>query len=214
MGELHLEVYVERMCREYGVAYRETPTRRCEFVYTHRKQTGGAGQFARIAGYFEPMESDPETGRDTDIEKGFKAAILKGSLCGAPITSIRFVLKDGTFHVVDSSELAFRVCTIVALCENYAKTQSVILEPIMTVEVVAPVEFQSSVIGGVTSRRGTILDSEVHDDEFTVTAEVALNNMFGYSSQLRGQTQGKGEFTMEYKTHRATRSWTVQQSTR
>ncbi|KAH8113160.1 elongation factor G, mitochondrial [Phellopilus nigrolimitatus] len=227
MGELHLEVYVERMRREYGVecttgrpqvAYRETPTRRCEFVYTHRKQTGGAGQFARIAGYFEPMERDPETGRDTEfenvvmsgnvpeqyipgIEKGFKEAILKGSLCGASITGIRFVLKDGAFHVVDSSELAFRVCTIAALRENYAKTQPVILEPIMTVEVVAPVEFQSSVIGGVTSRRGTILDSEVHDDEFTVTAEVALNDMFGYSSQLRGQTQGKGEFTMEYKTH-------------
>ncbi|KAH8108614.1 elongation factor G, mitochondrial [Phellopilus nigrolimitatus] len=224
---LHLEVYVERMRRKYGVecttgcpqvAYRETPTRRCEFVYTHRKQTGGAGQFARIAGYFKLMERDPETGRDTEfenvvmsrnvpeqyipgIEKGFKEAILKGSLCGAPTTGIRFVLKDGAFHVVDSSELAFRVCMIAALRENYAKTQPVILEPIMTVEVVVPFEFQSSVIGGVTSRRGTILDSEVHDDEFKVTAEVALNDMSGYSSQLRGQTQGKGEFTMEYKTH-------------
>ncbi|KAH8103165.1 elongation factor G, domain II-domain-containing protein [Phellopilus nigrolimitatus] len=207
MGELHLEVYVERMRREYGVeCFNGPPAGRVPRDADAALRTGGAGQFARIAGYFEPMESDPETGHDTEfenyipgIEKGFKAAILKGSLCGAPITSIRFVLKDGTFHVVDSSELAFRVCTIVALCENYAKTQPVILEPIMAVEVVAPVEFQNAVIGGVTSRRGTILDSEVHDDEFTVTAEVALNNMFGYSSQLCGQTQGKGEFTMEYK---------------
>ncbi|THH05587.1 hypothetical protein EW145_g4685 [Phellinidium pouzarii] len=227
MGELHLEVYVERMRREYNVecttgrpqvAYRETPTQRHDFVYTHRKQSGGAGQFARIAGYIEPMERDPETGKESEfenvvmsgnvpeqflpgVEKGFNEALQKGSLCGAPITGIRFVLKDGSYHIVDSSELAFRLCTIAGIRESYSNARPVILEPIMTVEVVAPVEFQSQVIGGVTSRRGTILDSEVRDDEFTVTAEVALNDMFGYSSQLRGQTQGKGEFSMEYKTH-------------
>ncbi|KAL5500903.1 MEF1 [Sanghuangporus vaninii] len=227
MGELHLEVYVERMKREYNVecvtgrpqvAYRETPTQRADFTYTHKKQTGGAGQFARITAYIEPMERDPETGSEREfenvvmsgnvpeqfipgVEKGFYEALHKGTLCGAPITGIRFVLKDGSYHVVDSSELAFRLCTIAGIRENYLNARPVILEPIMTVEVVAPVEFQSNVIGGITSRRGTILDSEVRDDEFTVTAEVALNDMFGYSSQLRGQTQGKGEFSMEYKTH-------------
>ncbi|KAL5480271.1 MEF1 [Sanghuangporus weigelae] len=227
MGELHLEVYVERMKREYNVecvtgrpqvAYRETPTQRAEFTYTHKKQTGGAGQFARITAYIEPMERDPETGSEREfenvvmsgnvpeqfipgVEKGFYEALCKGTLCGAPITGIRFVLRDGSYHVVDSSELAFRLCTMAGIRENYLNARPVILEPIMTVEVVAPVEFQSNVIGGITSRRGTILDSEVRDDEFTVTAEVALNDMFGYSSQLRGQTQGKGEFSMEYKAH-------------
>lgn len=238
MGELHLEVYVERMKREYNVecttgrpqvAYRETPTQRAEFTYTHRKQSGGAGQFARITGYIEPITqeegTEPVEGEETQVEKkdhefenvvmsgnvpeqyipgvekGFQEFLQKGLLCGAPVTNIRFVLKDGSYHVVDSSELAFRVCTIAGIRENYEKARPVILEPIMTVEVVAPVEFQSNVIGGITSRRGTILDSEVRDDEFSVTAEVALNDMFGYSSQLRGQTQGKGEFSMEYKTH-------------
>lgn len=169
MGELHLEVYVERMKREYNVncttgkpqvAYREQPTQKCEFTYTHRKQSGGAGQFARITGYIEPMEADPETGKDVEfenvvmsgnipeqyipgVEKGFYDALQKGLLCGAPVTSCRFVLKDGAAHVVDSSELAFRICTVAGIRENYMATRPVILEPIMTVEVVAPVEFQS-----------------------------------------------------------------------
>lgn len=172
MGELHLEVYVERMKREYNVecitgrpqvAYRETPTQKTEFTYTHRKQTGGAGQFARISGFIEPMDRDPETGKDCEfenvvmggnipeqfipgIEKGFYESLQKGSLCGATITGIRFVLKDGAFHAVDSSEFAFRICTISALRENYANSRPVILEPIMTVEVVAPVEFQSQLL--------------------------------------------------------------------
>jgi elongation factor G len=123
----------------------------------------------------------------------------KGSLSGNAINGVRFVLSDGAYHQVDSSELAFRICTIGAFREAFQKTNPVILEPIMTVEVVAPVEFQSAVIGGLNSRRGTIVDSEVREDEFTAIAEVALNDMFGYSSQLRGATQGKGEFTMEYK---------------
>ena len=170
MGELHLEVYVERMKREYNVecitgkpqvAYRETPTKRAEFTYTHKKQTGGAGQFARITAYIEPMERDPETGKEREfenvvmsgnipeqfipgVEKGFYEALQKGNLCGAPITGIRFVLKDGSYHIVDSSELAFRLCTIAGIRENYVNARPVILEPIMTVEVVAPVEFQSA----------------------------------------------------------------------
>lgn len=170
MGELHLEVYVERMRREYNVecttgrpqvAYRERPTQRWEFAYTHKKQSGGAGQFARIVGFVEPMERDEETGKEVEfenvvmsgnipeqyipgIEKGFNEFLQKGNLCGAPVTGMRFVLKDGLSHVVDSSELAFRLCTVAGIRENYANTRPVILEPIMTVEVVAPVEFQST----------------------------------------------------------------------
>ncbi|KAJ8588875.1 translation elongation factor G [Rhizopogon salebrosus TDB-379] len=227
MGELHLEIYVERMRREYNVActtgkprvaFRETITQRAEFNHTHKKQTGGAGQFARVIGYIEPMEFCEELGRDVNfenvvmggniptnfipaVEKGFYEALEKGSLSGNPITGCCFVLKDGAFHAVDSSELAFRNATIGAFREAYKSTKPVILEPIMTVEVVAPSEFQSAVIGGLNQRRGTIIDSEVRDEEFVCTAEVALNDMFGYSSQLRGATQGKGEFSMEYKNH-------------
>ncbi|KAG5645328.1 Elongation factor G, mitochondrial [Asterophora parasitica] len=227
MGELHLEIYVERMRREYNVdcttgkprvAFRETITQRAEFNYTHKKQTGGAGQFAKVVGYIEPMERDPETGKDVEfenvvmgasiptnfipaVEKGFYEALEKGSLSGNAISGCRLVLKEGGFHAVDSSELAFRLATIGAFREAYKVARPVILEPIMTVEVVAPSEFQSAVIGSLNTRRGTIVDSEVRDDEFTAIAEVALNEMFGYSNQLRGSTQGKGEFSMEYKHH-------------
>lgn len=227
MGELHLEIYVERMKREYNVecttgkprvAFRETITQRADFHYTHKKQTGGAGQYARVIGYVEPMEPDPKTGKDVAFEnfvmggnipssyipaceKGFYEALEKGSLSGNPVSGSRLVLQDGLAHSVDSSELAFRLAVIGAFREIYAKTKPVILEPIMKVEVVAPSEFQSAVIGGLNQRRGTITDSEVREDEFTAIAEVALNDMFGYSSHLRGVTQGKGEFSMEYKCH-------------
>ncbi|KAF9782458.1 P-loop containing nucleoside triphosphate hydrolase protein [Thelephora terrestris] len=227
MGELHLEIYVERMRREYNVecttgkpkvAFRETITQRADFQYTHKKQTGGAGQYARVIGYVEPMEKDEESGKDTGfenlvmggniptnyipaVERGFYEALEKGTLSGNQITGCRMVLQDGAFHAVDSSELAFRLAAIGAFREVFTKTKPVILEPIMNVEVVAPLEFQSAVIGGLNSRRGTIVDTEVREDEFTCLAEVALNDMFGYSNQLRGATQGKGEFSMEYKTH-------------
>ncbi|TFK22494.1 elongation factor G, mitochondrial [Coprinopsis marcescibilis] len=227
MGELHLEIYVERMRREYNtecltgkprVAFRETITQRADFNFTHKKQSGGAGQFARVIGFIEPMEIDPETGKDVAfenivvggnipsnfipaVEKGFYEALEKGSLTGNPISGVRFVLKDGAFHAVDSSELAFRLATIGAFREAFKQANAIILEPVMTVDVVAPSEFQSNVIGGLNTRRGTIVDSEVRDDEFTAVAEVALNEMFGYSNQLRGSTQGKGEFSMEYKHH-------------
>ncbi|KAJ7188396.1 elongation factor G, mitochondrial [Mycena filopes] len=227
MGELHLEIYVERMRREYNVdcatgkprvAFRETISKRADFVYVHKKQTGGAGQYAKVAGYIEPMEMDPETGKDVmfenvimggtipsnyipAIEKGFYEALEKGTLTGNPISGVRFVLKDGGYHIVDSSELAFRNATIGAFREAFRAASAIVLEPIMKVEVVAPSEFQSNVISGLNTRRGTIVDSEVRDDEFTATADVALNDMFGYSNQLRGSTQGKGEFSMEYKLH-------------
>ncbi|KAF7315294.1 Elongation factor G, mitochondrial [Mycena indigotica] len=232
MGELHLEIYVERMRREYNVecvtgkprvAFREAISKRSDFIYVHKKQTGGAGQYAKVAGYIEPMEKDPETGKDSAfesmimggtipsnyipaIEKGFFEALEKGTLTGNPITGVRFVLTDGGFHIVDSSELAFRNATIGAFREAFRAAAPIVLEPIMKVEVVAPSEFQNSVIGGLNTRRGTIVDSEVRDDEFTAIADVALNDMFGYSNQLRGSTQGKGEFSMEYKMHLPTLS--------
>lgn len=229
MGELHLEIYVERMRREYNVpcstgkprvAFRETITNKSPFTYTHKKQTGGAGQFGRVMGYIEPMGIDEETGKDVAFEnrvvggsipngyfpaceKGFHDALEKGLLSGHQVTGVRFVLEDGLAHSVDSSELAFRLATAGAFREAYQKAQPVILEPKMTVEVVAPVEFQGAVIGALNQRKGTIENTEVREDEFTLTAEVSLNDMFGYSSQLRGLTQGKGEFSMEYKRHEA-----------
>lgn len=227
MGELHLEIYAERMKREYGVpcvtgkpqvAFRETIQGPAKFNYTHKKQTGGAGQFARVIGGIEPEPRDPETGKDVvfenlvmsgnvpsnyipAVEKGFLEALEKGSLAGCPVSGVRLVLEDGAFHAVDSSELAFRLATIGAFREAYKNASPVILEPIMTVEITAPVEFQGNIIGGINQRRGTIIDTEVRDDEFTLIADVSLNDMFGYSSALRGATQGKGEFSMEYKEH-------------
>lgn len=169
MGELHLEIYAERMRREYKVecttgkprvAFRETITQRADFHYTHKKQTGGAGQFARVIGYIEPMEKDEETGKDIAFhneviggnipsnyipgcEKGFYEALEKGTLSGNPISGVRLVLTDGAFHAVDSSELAFRLAVMGAFREAFVKAAPVILEPIMTVEIIAPSEFQS-----------------------------------------------------------------------
>jgi elongation factor G len=223
MGELHLEVYVERMKREYNVAcvtgkprvaFRETVTGPATFEYTHKKQSGGAGQFGRVKGYIEPMEKN-EDGKDVEfvnrvvggnipagfipaIEKGFLEILDRGLLTGHQINGVRFVLEDGAAHSVDSSELSFRLAAIGAFREAFAKASPVILEPIMNVEIVAPIEFQGSVIGGINQRKGTIVDTEVRDDEFTLFADVSLNDMFGYSSQLRGMTQGKGEFSMTF----------------
>ncbi|WFD22285.1 Elongation factor G, mitochondrial [Malassezia equina] len=227
MGELHLEIYVERMRREYNVpcktgkprvAFRETIMQPAKFNYTHKKQTGGAGQFGRVIGYIEPMRLDEETGKDTAFEnsvvggnipsgyipaceKGFNDALEKGALAGYPVCGVRMVLEDGAAHSVDSSELAFRLATVTAFREAFRAAGPTILEPKMSVEVIAPVEFQGAVIGALNQRKGTIEDTEVREDDFTITAEVSLNDMFGFSSQLRGLTQGKGEFSMEYKKH-------------
>ena len=218
MGELHLDIYVERMRREYNVAcvtgkprvaFRETITQPSTFDYTHKKQSGGAGQYGKVKGFIEPMEMDPETGKDTAflnntvgnnisvgyipaIQKGFQEALDRGQLTGHPIVGVRFVLEDGAQHQVDSSELAFRLAALGAIRDAFPRASPVVLEPVMTVEIVAPIEFQGAVIGALNQRKGTILDTETRDDEFTLTAEVALNDMFGYSSQLRGMTQGKG----------------------
>jgi len=220
MGELHLEVYIERMRREYKcevetgmpqVAYRETITQKAEFNYTHKKQTGGAGQFGRVAGY---MESYPDgdyefvdmikggtipTEYVPSCDKGFKEAVKKGSLIGFPIVNIRCVINDGQSHPVDSSDIAFQSAAIGAFREAYNKAKPVILEPIMKVSVEGPTEFQGNIFGSVNQRRGIILSSVEDGLFFRVEAEVPLSEMFGYSTTLRSLTQGKAEFTMEFE---------------
>lgn len=228
MGELHLDIYIERMKREYNVpcvtgkprvAFRETITAPASFLYVHKKQTGGAGQYGKVQGKIEPLVADEESaGADTAfestvvggnipqafipaVEKGFRDAMERGPLTGHIVTGVKFTLEDGAAHAVDSSELAFRLAGQGAFREAFTKAAPVVLEPIMKVEIVAPAEFQGTVIGGINQRKGTIVDSEARDDEFTLLAEVALNDMFGYSSQLRGMTQGKGEYSMTYLRH-------------
>ncbi|KAJ3065414.1 Elongation factor G, mitochondrial [Podochytrium sp. JEL0797] len=227
MGELHLEIYVERMKREYKVecvtgkpqvAYRETIQQRADFNYTHKKQSGGSGQFGKVVGYIEPLEEVNEDGTTVEfsnqtvgmniptsyipaIQKGFREAVEKGALIGATVTNCRFVLEDGMSHAVDSSELAFKLAAIHAFREAFHRAGPQILEPVMDVNVTAPVEYQGSVIGLLNKRKGTINDSDVRDDYVEVNAEVPLNEMFGFSTDLRSISQGKGEFSMEYKKH-------------
>jgi elongation factor G len=221
MGELHLDIYMERMRREYNcdviagkpqVAYRETITQRADLAYTHKKQTGGSGQFARVNGFIEPLPADAvETYEFVDeivggaiprefipaCDKGFREAIKKGSLIGFPIVGVRATINDGLHHAVDSSELAFKTAALMGFREAYAAAKPIILEPIMKVEVEAPVEFQGSVVGQINQRRGVILET-TSADVVTIMAEVPLNTMFGYSTDLRSATQGKGNFTMEF----------------
>ena len=222
MGELHLEIYVERMRREYNcevvvgkpkVAYREAITKRAEFNYTHKKQTGGAGQFARVAGFIEPIAADSPTpfvfksaivggviAREyiPSCEKGFIAQLEEGFLIGQPFVNIHIELNDGQMHPVDSSEMAFNLASRAAMREILPKANPIILEPIMKLEVACPDEFQGNVIGQINQRRGIIMDT-VNDNGFvTINAEVPLRDMFGYSTDIRGVTQGKGEFTMEF----------------
>jgi elongation factor G len=219
MGELHLEVYVERIRREYNaeietgmpkVAYREKPTRRIEFNYTHKKQTGGAGQFGRIAGFMEPTEEgdfefiNKVTGGAIptefipSCEKGFRACLAKGGLAGFPVVGVRVTINDGASHSVDSSDMAFQHAAIGAFREAYGRSNPVILEPIMRVAVETPSEFQGAVLGSLNQRRA-VVQSTSEDGVFsTVEAEAPLSEMFGYATALRSSTQGKAEFTMEF----------------
>jgi elongation factor G len=220
MGELHLEVYIERMRREYKcevetgmpqVAYREAITARAEFNYTHKKQTGGSGQYGRVAGYMEPFaEGDYEfvdmikggaipTEFVPSCDKGFKEAVKRGSLIGFPIVNIRCVINDGQSHPVDSSDIAFQLAAIGAFREAYNKAKPCILEPIMKVSVEGPTEFQGNIFASINQRRG-IISASTEDGIFSrVDAEVPLSEMFGYSTVLRSLTQGKAEFTMEFE---------------
>jgi len=227
MGELHLEVYIERMKREFAceviagkpqVAYRETIGAAADYDYTHKKQTGGSGQFAKVVGRIEPLPIDSELpyifenkvvgGRIPRefipaVDKGFKEQMAKGTLIGFPIVGVKCVLTDGSYHDVDSSEMAFRICAMAAMRQAYEKANPTALEPIMKLETTAPEEFQGSVMGQINQRRGIIQGTQTIEGTVTVTAEVPLTEMFGYSTDLRSATQGKGEFTMEFAKYAA-----------
>ena len=219
MGELHLEVYIERMKREYGaevetgapqVAYRETITRRAEFDYTHKKQTGGSGQFGRVAGWIEPEESGEFVFESKIVggvipkefipscEKGFRSQLDKGRLIGFPVVGFRAVINDGKTHAVDSSDMAFQAAASGAFRQVYEKAKPSILEPVMAVTIEGPVEFQGTMIGSVNQRRGIITNTTEEDGFCRIEAEVPLSEMFAYSNVLRSGTQGKGEFSMEF----------------
>ncbi len=219
MGELHLDVYLERMKREYRaevetgkpqVAYREAITQRAEFDYTHKKQTGGSGQYGRVIGYIDPLNNgqyefvnDVKGGHIPkefipSCDKGFQGALKKGQLIGFPVTSVRVILADGQSHPVDSSDLAFRTAAREAFKQAYQKAKPQILEPIMKLSVEGPSEFVGNIFSSINQRRGIIISS-VEDGTFArVDAEVPLSEMFGYATTLRTLTQGKAEFTMEF----------------
>jgi elongation factor G len=223
MGELHLEVYVERMRREYHaevttgvprVAYRETITRKAEFDYIHKKQTGGAGQFGRVAGYMEPVTEEEfvfenkvtggaiPTQFISACEKGFKACLAKGPKMEFPVTGIKVVINDGASHSVDSSEMAFQAAARGAFLEGYAKAKPVVHEPVMKVVVETPTEFQGAVMGSLNQRRGTIVGTQEEGPMCIVESQVPLAEMFGYSTVLRSATQGKAQFTMEFSAYK------------
>jgi elongation factor G len=219
MGELHLDVYIERMKREYRaevktgmpqVAYREAISQAVEFDYTHKKQTGGSGQYARVIGRLEPLAkgayefaNEVRGGRIPrefipSCDKGFRAVMKKGQLIGFPVVGVRAVVNDGQYHPVDSSDIAFQTAAQGAFRQAYAKARPQILEPVMKVSVEGPTEFAGNVFATISQRRGTIVSS-VEDGQFSrVDAEVPLAEMFGYSTVLRSLTQGKAEFTMEF----------------
>jgi elongation factor G len=223
MGELHLEVYIERMRREYKadvttgaprVAYRETITRRAEFNYTHKKQTGGSGQFGRVAGYIEPLEGEDfafvneVTGGSIPTpfipacEKGFRNCLEKGPKMEFPVTGVKIVINDGAAHSVDSSDMAFQAAARGAFLEGYMKAAPVIHEPIMKVAVETPTEYQGPVMGSLNQRRGMIVGSQEEGPMCVIESQVPLSEMFGYSTVLRSLTQGKAQFTMEFATYR------------
>jgi len=227
MGELHLDVYVQRMEREFDcqvtvgqpqVAYRESIGQPAPFDYTHKKQTGGSGQFAKIVGQIEPMPLDSEETYEFEnnikggnipreyipaCDKGFKEQMAKGALIGFPIVGVKAVLNDGSYHDVDSSEMAFRICSMAAFRQAYANAKPTALEPIMKLEVSAPDEFQGNIMGQINQRRGMIAGTQTIEGSVVVEAEVPLSEMFGYSTELRSATQGKGEYSMEFSKYAA-----------
>jgi elongation factor G len=220
MGELHLEVYVERMRREYGVdcetgqpqvAYRETITKHVAFDHLLKKQTGGAGDYARVMGWMEPsgtldgnkFEQQVVGGSISEkflfaCEKGFLAACETGALIGHRVLGANMVINDGATHMTDSSEMAFKNATMQAFRKAFMEADPVVLEPLMKTVVTAPNEFQGNVVGLLNKRNAVINDTENGVDDFTVYADCSLHGLFGFSGNLRAATQGKGEFSMEF----------------
>ena len=230
MGELHLEIYVERMKREYGVEcitgspnvnYKETVTKKSPFSYLHKKQSGGSGQYARVIGYVEPLEEELiKKGIEFEFEnnvigtnippefipsceKGAKASCERGVLAGYSLSGVRVCITDGQAHAVDSNDLSFQLAMQYGIRQAVKAGNPQILQPVMNLEVSAPGEFQGAIIGGLNKRGGLIMSTDLNDDgsQVSIRADVPLAEMFGYSTDIRSSTQGKGEFSMEYKEH-------------
>jgi len=227
MGELHLEVLVERMRREFNVeanigrpqvAYRETIRRRVERVeFTHKKQTGGAGQYAKVVITIEPLPLGPDAptyefvnaitgGRIPkeyipSVDAGAQDAMQYGVLAGYPLVGIKLTLEDGQYHEVDSSEMAFKIAGSSALKEAARRADPTLLEPMMAVEVTTPEENMGDVIGDLNSRRGIIQAMEDRGGTRVVRALVPLSEMFGYVGDLRSKTQGRASYSMQFDSY-------------
>jgi elongation factor G len=230
MGELHLEIYVERIRREYRVevevgapkvSYREAPTQDYAFNHTRKKQTGGSGQYGCIMGVMGPMtdEERAEAGGEflfldkvtggripknfiPAIEKGVKNMLTKGPLAGFPVVNFKFQLEDGKYHDVDSSDMAFMLTAQELMREEFGRMKPALLEPIMLVEIECPESFQGSVVGNISSRRGIVTSTEMFGKMCKIIADIPLAETFGYSTDLRSMTQGQGTFTMELSKYR------------
>ena len=228
MGELHLEIYVQRIQREYKaeviagqpkVNYREAPTIKANFDYKHKKQTGGAGQYAHVVGSLQTLTGEQEGGEGfifnnnivggripkeyiPGVEKGLRESLAKGPLAGFQVINVQVDLNDGSFHHVDSSELAFKIAARSAFKDAFLRANPVLLEPIMRVEIETPTDFQGAVQGDLSSRRGVLQGSNMRDDFTVIEAEVPLAEMFGYSTDLRSKTQGKASFSMEFSRYK------------
>ena len=226
MGELHLEVYLERIRREYKVevesgapqvSYREAPGKGVEFNYKHKKQTGGSGQYAHIVGQLEPIPfqmDDPYEFEEKvvggripkqyipSIDKGFRRCLDKGPVAEFPVIGIKIILEDGSYHEVDSSDKAFQTCAEGCFREIFPKTRPILLEPIMQLGIECPESFQGTIAGDINSRRGIILSTELRDNVIVMDAQVPLAEMFGYATDLRSLTRGEGSFTMQLHNHR------------
>jgi elongation factor G len=228
MGELHLDVYIERMRREYKagvvvgqprVQYREAPTVVTPFNYKHKKQTGGSGQYAHVIGQLIPLDANAEEDYEfestvtggripteyiSSVNKGFQMARAAGPLAGFEVVRARMLLEDGSAHAVDSSDLAFQVCAKAAFKQAMRESKPALLEPIVAVEAEVPNEFQGAVMGDLSSRRGVITGTDMKGDVVVLRAEVPLASMFGYSTDLRSMTKGQASFSMEFACYRPT----------
>jgi translation elongation factor G len=220
MGELHLEIIVDRLRREFKVdanvgdpqvAYRETITKPCDIEYTHKKQSGGAGQFAKVKIKFEPMEgytgfefNNTVVGGNVPkeyipgVEKGLRSAMDAGVLAGYPVTGVKATLYDGAYHEVDSNVMCFEIAARAAFREGMRQANARLLEPIMKVEVVTPEEYMGDIIGDLNSRRGLVSGMDQRGNARVVDASVPLANMFGYVNTLRSLSQGRAQFTMVF----------------